>query len=144
MAYILEKITPEDQERIIAEAVDDPPTQKDLIHARSCGALARTWAVDRERGYYLYFAPRLVREDSLDHPFYIRVKSGMYRIGSQGQIGYRMRFSESQFPVALLHELLDEIKAALAVYGAWGEGPLNGKNEPQDEVNPKFITIAES
>jgi len=142
MTYVLEQITPEDQERIIAEAVDDPPTQKHLIYARSCGSFARTWAIDKERGYYLFLAPRLMREDSWENPFYIRVKSGMYRIGSQGQIGYRMRFSERRFPVSLLHDILDEIKAALAVYGAWGEGPVNSRNEPEDEVNPNFITIA--
>jgi hypothetical protein len=144
MAYVLEKITPEDQERIIAEAVDDPPTQKHLVYARSCGAFARTWAIDRERGYYLLLAPRLMREDSWENPFYIRLKDRMYRVESQGQVGYRMRFSEKCFPVTLLQEMLDEIKAALAVHGAWGEGPFNDRNEPQHEVNPKFITIADA
>ena len=141
MTYMLERITPEDQSRIITDAADDPRTQKHLAYARSCDAFAKTWAIDRERGCYLLFAPRLMPEDSSTNPFYIRVKEKMYRIESEGQIGYRMRFSEKRFPIALLHELLDEIKAALSVFGAWGEGPFNDRNQPQYEVNPQFITV---
>ena len=143
MSYMLENITQEDRGRIIADAAGDPQTQMHLMNAQLIDAFARTWAIDRARGCYLFFAPRLVPEDSWSHPFYLRVADKMYRIESESQIGYRMRFSEKRFPVALLHDLLDEIRAALAVYGAWGEGPLNADKEPQYHVKPQFITIDE-
>jgi hypothetical protein len=144
MAYVLAEITPEDQERIIQDAASDPGTQKHLSFARSCNAFAKTWAVDKERGCYLLFAPRLVREDSETQPFYIRVHGALYRIECDGLPFIRMRFSDKRLPVSLLHEMLDEIKAAVAVYGQWGEGPLNSRGEPQYELPPKFITVADA
>jgi hypothetical protein len=141
MGYVLEEITLKDQERIIADAANDPPTQKELIFGISCGAFPKTWAVDRDRGLCLFLAPRVVREDSWTKPFFFGMNGTLYRIESEGNIGYRMHFSEKRVPVALLHELLDEIKAALVVHGAWGAGPLNKAGKPEFEVNPKFITI---
>jgi len=36
---------------------------------------------------------------------------------------------------------INDIKAALTVYGASRDGPFNDRNEPQHEINPKFMTI---
>lgn len=96
MVFVLENITPEDQEEILRDAADAPDIQRHLLYAKKLNDFPKTWAIDRQRGCYLIFAPRHMREDSWDIPIYLRVREGIFEIRSEGQVGNRMYFADKK------------------------------------------------
>lgn len=141
MTYILKKITPEDQQKILKDAACAHLLQKNLSFALSQNEFPETWAVDANRDTYLFLAPRFVREDSWSLPFYFYIGGRLLEIRSEGQLGNHMYFADRTEPLSLLNKILDEIKDALSVYGMWGNGPNNEKGEAEFMVNPRFVTV---
>jgi hypothetical protein len=139
MAYALEKITLEDQKKILEDAKSDTAKQQRLAYAIKHHEFTENWAVDRERNSYLLRMPSPTREESWDVPYFVFTKSDMYRINREGQAGHRMYFDEKILPAAsLLTELEEEIRAAFAVHGCWGDGPLNERGIPVWAIDPQF------
>ena len=139
MTYVLEKITPEDQEKIIKDAVCDPKKQERLTYAMAHQEFTQSWVIDRERNCYLLRMPSTMREEDWDTPYFIFVDGCMYRINREGQAGHRVYFDEAVLPTASsLTKLQDEIRAAFAVYGCWGDGPLNDRGVPVWAIDPQF------
>jgi hypothetical protein len=81
MAYVLGKITPEDQQKIIDDAV--PRVRKYLGYAQKDGKFPTSWAIDRERNHYLLRGPMYFRED-VYHPYHIFAYGRMYLFRRQG------------------------------------------------------------
>jgi hypothetical protein len=131
MPYVLEAITPSDQEKIILDAATDMIKKRKLIHAKENGEFTRTWATDRDRGFYLLKVPSLFPDEMTDVPYYVFIHERMYRVNRIGTT-HRVYFDEEiSDPSTRLLEIQDEVRAAAAVYGIWGFGPMQeiGKQE---------------
>lgn len=143
MTYVLETISKEDQEKIIKDAASDPKKRSSLIYARDHHEFPTSWAVDREHDSYLMLAPVMVREDSWDRPYYIFAKGGMWQIKSKASVGNQIYFDEMTLPPSpALLDVQQEIRAAFAVYGRWGDGPLNEFGKPEFALSPEFTERA--
>lgn len=139
MAYVLEKITKVDQEKIIKDAECDPKKRSALIYARDHHEFAASWAVDREHDGYFLLAPVTVREESWDRPYYIFVRNRLWRANSKASIGNQFYLDEEVLPPPdVLLEVQQEIRTAFAIYGRWGDGPLNEFGKPEFAVIPEF------
>lgn len=132
MTYLLKKITLKDQEKIIEDASTNSREQQRLAFAMKRQEFTDSWAIDRDRNYYLLLMPCAMREEQWDTPYLVFVKGEMYRINRKGQAGHQFYFDEEVLPATpLLAELQEEIRTAFAVYGCWGEGPLNASHYTQ-------------
>ena len=139
MTYVLEKITPEDQKKIIKDAEFNPNKQERLIYAVKHQEFTESWAIDRERNCYLLKMPSSTREEDWDTPYFIFVKGNMYRVNREGQAGNNVYFDEELLIAEpLFTELQEEIRAAFAIYGCWGDGPLNERGIPVWDISPKL------
>lgn len=126
MAYVLEKITPVDVEKILSDAKCDSKKYQALVTrpllAYNPGAM---WAIDRARNTYLY----LVSGSSADRGFvlYLHHKNAVYEIELEGGLeGHLVKFTDDTHPIPeLLNELKHEIRNAFAVYGRFGTGVGN-------------------
>jgi hypothetical protein len=122
MAYVLEKITPEDQQKIIDDA--DPRVKKYLRRALedwkdendSFGVFPRSWAIDRERGHYLFRMPRYFREDTYN-PYGIFVYGRMYLFRQVHVWNYFFFDEKEPSPPEELSRVQSEIVAALLCHG---------------------------
>lgn len=139
MPYLLENITLQDQEKIINDAIRDELKHGSLMRAREWGKFANTWAVDRGRDCYFLLAPILVREEAMDRPYYAYIDGQMYKIKRVGWT-QQVYFDEQNLPSGpRLLEIQEEVRNAFAVYGEWGQGPMNQIGKPQFALNPEFI-----
>lgn len=139
MTYVLEKITPEDQKKIIEDASSNLHKQQRLAYAMERQEFTESWAVDKDRNCYLLRMPCTMREEEWDTPYLVFVKGEMYRINREGQAGHRVYFDEELLPAApLLAELQEEIRTAFSVHGCWGDGPLNERGVPVWAIDPQF------
>ncbi|GHU12872.1 hypothetical protein AGMMS50225_21720 [Betaproteobacteria bacterium] len=122
MAYVLEEIAPEDQQKIIDDA--DAYKKSLLICAQKDGSFAKDWAVDRERNHYLLMAPAMMPEDTFAPPYYIFTEGRMYLIRRNGWWGYRFFFDEKNLPPQ--EEMLRvqrETELAFRCHGSYGKSP---------------------
>lgn len=128
MAYVLEKISSADQEKILVDATCDQRKLNALISRQYFKYNPDlNWAVDREHGNYMFFAPR-TREQSSGPHFYFYFKGGLYAFHLHGNFeGNSVIFDEKMFPPDFpLHEFQDEITEAFTVYGRAGTGNHGG------------------
>lgn len=141
MSYVLQEISREDQKRILRDAAVNSSAKHHLTYAMNQDQFPDKWAIDLERGIYLFFAPRFMREDSWSLPLYFHINDRFLMICSEGTPGYRMYLSEGIDGEGQLNEILDEIRDAFSAYGMWGEGPYNEKGEPQFRVDPRSVSV---
>lgn len=141
MTYVLEKIAPEDRERIIEDAGCDPAKKRDLVHAsRYPRDFPKTWAVDRERSAYLYFAPVLVRPESMGTSLYFFFEGILYEIRVETPFGNEVSIvAPPQGPQS--HKVQEELVSAFAVFGRYSTGPLNEFGHPEFAFVPEFKKV---
>lgn len=126
MSYVLEKVTPEDQQRILSDA-NDSQKRKILTSQFFANSPDLTWAVDRDRGCYLVFAPRLTREDGEISPFYFHLGTQLIEFYVPTNLGNAVTFvSLPAMTPDEYHNLKVEIAAAFLTYGRFGRGLNNG------------------
>lgn len=137
MTYVLDSISPADREKIIQDAAADIEKRDWLIYAIKWKTFADTWAVDKQRNCYLLLMPPRIREESDEDIYFAFVGGRMYKINRLGFFGDRVYFDE-QSAEAVPSIVEEEVTAAFAVYGCWGQGPLNEIGIPEFEIVPKF------
>src|SRR3954462_9481338 len=124
MAYALEKITAEDQERIISDAAQTLGSRRpSLVYARDYDQFPKTWAIDRQRNCYVLIMPKLVREE-IYGTFLLFIDGQAYLIVFETADGRRAYFDPEAVPSPSQLEVVKrEFVAGMAVYGQWGTGP---------------------
>jgi len=75
MSYVNERISREDEIKIIENFSCDKRRQRRVMNSLSEGPLSKTWAVDRRKNFYLLSAPREMREQTNLHYFFLRERS---------------------------------------------------------------------
>lgn len=136
MPYALEIISPADQEKIFQDAACDPEKQMRLRHGKN--DLTKRWAVNADRSCYLMRMSALLQHEESDCPYYAFVNGSMYKINRALGKANGVYFDEEVLPdEPLLAQVKEEIKAAFAVHGRRGLGPLN------DSINPVFMVKEE-
>jgi hypothetical protein len=131
MTYVLEKITPEDQQKIINDA--NPRLREYLCQAQRRGKFPTSWAIDRERNHYLFRGPMFFRED-INYPYYVFAYGRMYL--------FRRNTPEDSFffdekepsPPEELSRVQAEVELALPCHGSRGDHPRNMKISRVDFV----------
>jgi hypothetical protein len=145
MAYVLEAITPQDQQKILKDAECDPIKKRNLTFAATtAGDFPKKWVIDRERNYYMFIPPQMVRpESTLISPRYFFFDGFMYEFLVPTFFGCEVESvdtpSESQ-----LKKFQDEITAAFAVFGGGDSGPLNEFGDPEFAFVPVFKSKREA
>lgn len=139
MAYVLEKILPADQEKILADANCDQEKRNWLIYRKHFKYNPElSWTVERERNIYMFLAPRTREQSGEDH-YYFYFNSRLYGFHLEGGpfVGKLVAFDDAVLPPQpLLDELQREIVAAFAVYGRSGDGDHGG--DWMYAVKPEF------
>lgn len=115
MAYVVEKITPEDQQKILRDAACDPEKMKTLSNGFRDG-FVHGWIVDRERDCYMIGKPRFVRMDAEDFRRYFFFKGCMYEISQLSFFGYDVAIIDMP-PESQLEEFKQEVTAACMATG---------------------------
>lgn len=137
MAYVLEPITPADQEKIIGDAKQDPVKEGDLMYAaKNPRDFPKSWAIDRERNFYMYLAPILMRPETMGSSLYFFFQSALYEICVESPFGNQVNIVES-LPIALRGDFEKEISQAFAVFGRSGRGQQDFFGSP-DLFVPEF------
>lgn len=141
MAYVLETITPADQQKIIKDAACDPSYQKLLIHVLQSPHefFPGRWVIDRDRNFYMYITPTNVRPETSASPRSFFFKGRLYQISLTSQFGYEVEFVDKP-PISELKEFQEELTAAFAVSGRGVGGPLNEFGTPEYAFVPAFKT----
>ncbi|MDR3353182.1 MAG: hypothetical protein LBO00_09350 [Zoogloeaceae bacterium] len=132
MAYVLEKIAPEDLQKIISDA--DAEKQSRLRYAQKEDQKALTsyrylpthWAIDRERNCYVLMAPKSMVRYSGGQPYYLFSHGHMYKFRRAGICGFQFHFDGRITPPA--EELLraqQEFELALRCHGTHGDDGLS-------------------
>ncbi len=137
MTYVLEKITPEDQLKIIEDAGCDPLKKKDLTYAiNDSRDFPKNWAIDREHNSYMCFAPILMRPESMGTSLYFFFREVLYEIRVETPFGNDVSIVDSP-PHSILGEFQEGIAAAFVVFGRSGGGPRDCLGNP-DSFLPVF------
>ena len=139
MAYVLANITQANREKIKGDAAMSAANLYWLCTAEERDLFPTTWAFDVERNSYLMRMPRLSRGETNDFLYLIFVSGNFYTIEKEGAYGGEMHFDDRSIPKAdVLKNVEDEVTAAFAVYGCWGNGPLNERGQIEFDVVPEF------
>lgn len=86
MAYVVDKLTPADCERILADADERKRRRLNLRGEFVEDSVGMNWTVDRERNFYLLPAPRRdIR--SMEAHFYMFLHGRMYELRVKGLSG---------------------------------------------------------
>jgi hypothetical protein len=137
MAYALEIITPIDREKIVEDAKQHPMKERDLTYAaKNLRDFPQKWAVDRERDLYMYFAPILVRLETMAMSLYFFFQGALYEIRVETPFGSQVNIVESP-PDLLRDEFEKELSKAFTVFGRSGEGQKDYFGNP-DPFVPEF------
>lgn len=129
MAYVLEKITPENIEKILLDLESDQAKKKRVI---GDGILTRTrdvnWAVNRECNSYIFHAPT-TREQAINPRFYFFYQNAWYEIWVNDLFGNVLHF-ESPEPTseAERHEFRRQLKDALFIFGRYATGSTDSSD----------------
>lgn len=140
MTYVLEQITPADQQKIILDATGNSDIRNSLDYALKKQNLVKTWSIDRSSGHYLLRAPVIVKEDADDRNYYFYFNGWLYRFSVFGAFGSDAGVADYQKPLgSLLSQFQEEVRAALAVYGEYGSGRVSGEDALEAlALNPIF------
>lgn len=113
MAYVLEAISKEDQEKILRDAACDPEKLKRLtIGFRDLDSALDTWVVDRERDCYMLDRPYPVYTGSTeDFRRYFFFREYMYEISQLTFFGHDVVILDMP-PESLLDDFKQEVTAA--------------------------------
>lgn len=134
MAYVLEKITLEDLQKIISDA--DPEKQSTFLYAQreeqkaltSYRYLPTHWAIDRERNCYVLIAPlgaEMACSCSYGQPYYLFSYGHMYRFRRSGICGFQFHFDERITPPEEeLSRAQQEFDLAMRCHGTHGDNSL--------------------
>lgn len=128
MAYVVEKITPEDQEKILSDAACDPEKLKILTYAFGIGdSVLRNWVVDRAKNYYTLVEPKFARPEStrISKYFYF---SGRFYEFQEAFYGDEILIINAP-PESLLGEFREELALAYIVGNPRSTSPITFKNE---------------
>jgi hypothetical protein len=137
MAYVLAKITPEDQQKILADAECDLSKKRDLAYAIKHGDLTKNWAIDRNKNCYLLFAPVIVRE--VDWEFFIFCDGNIFGINFENPFSDKVFIeSSSKLSQEKKARLQSEIRDSFSVYGRFGKGTLDEDGKPRYSVAVEF------
>lgn len=140
MTYVLADITEADHEKIKLDASYSREKLRWLNAAVKLEAFPRTWALDRERNCYLMIMPTESRGESVEFSYLMFVEGRFFKVDRLGAYGGEMCFDEDALPSeVVMDNVKAEVAAAFAVYGAWGEGPLNKRGKIEFDVVPEFI-----
>ena len=118
MAYILEKITHADREKILADA---DSIKRSHLHMRGGyfeDGIDFFWAIDRERDMYLLGAPTVESRSSYAY-FYFHINSVMYRLRVKKSKDEAVQLDELP-PQSLFNQFKNEVMSAFAVHGLCG------------------------
>ncbi len=134
MSYELERITVDDQEKILRDASYDQKRVNNLL-ARGGhfnNAFELTWAIDRERDCYLFTAPPLPMTATKRYYFYY--EKHLYLLIIDSKITDEKFLSTGHFDEDVdgdvSPDLIEKIKEAYLVYGPSGKGQIY--REPLD------------
>lgn len=120
MTYVVEKITPEDQEKILRDAACDPEKFKRLtIGFRDSDPKVTHWIIERKRDYYMLTKPCSVRREAGDLRRYFFFKGGMYEISQLQFFGPEIAIIDLP-PESQLEEFKQEVTAAYMATGPDG------------------------
>lgn len=139
MAYALEAISMEDQQKILKDAECDPIKKRNLTYfATTSGDFPKKWVIDRERDYYMFISPWMVRpEDSSMHSRYFFFDGFMYEFLAPTFWGDEIKFIDIP-PESQFSRYQEEITLAFAVSGRGSGGPLNEFGDPEFAFVPVF------
>lgn len=144
MAYVLETITLKDQQRILKDAECDPIKKRNLTFvATTAGDFPKRWVIDRERNYYMFIPPRMVRPESMASPRYFFFEGFMYEFRVLTPFGYEVEFVDTP-PASQFRAFQDEITSAFSVFGGGDSGPLNEFGDPEFAFVPVFTSKREA
>lgn len=138
MGYVLDTISPEDQDKIISE-VNDTSICQTLSYVKKNNSFTENWVIDRGKNYYFFIAPDVVRTDRVGLKYHIFYKGQLYTLHINDWFGNKVYIEEREkMSKEFLSSLQDEIKLAFSVHGRSGSGPTNESGAPVNEVVPEF------
>lgn len=137
VTYLLLTITPADREKILADCAGQPGQLRWFKDAMTSGTFPDTWARDAGRDHYLLRMPGQIREEWDRQPYCAFIEGRMFRLAQAGFFSRDMYFNEDDLP-ADLEPVKDEIRAAFAVHGEGGRGPLDEYGGPE-VYTPRFV-----
>jgi hypothetical protein len=144
MTYQLLPITDLDREKIRQDAGLDSDKQKQIEYGIRTASFPKNWAVNETGDCYLMKMPAVNRFEEADRPFYAFVNNRMYKINRVQGEPLAIYFAEEQLPAEPeLEAAKAEIIAAFAVYGAHGNGLVNGAGYPTTVFVPVFMSKEE-
>jgi len=123
---VIEKVTPEIQEKILKDASYDKKNTNMLLARGGYfnSSIELTWAINKEKNYYFLLAPALPQAISKRYFFYF--KKNMYILVIASEITNENFFSTGYFKDVvdrkLISELESEVRKAYLVYGPSGKG----------------------
>jgi hypothetical protein len=135
MAYVLEKLTPEDIQKIIDDAAThSAERQRWLGYARKDGKFPESWAIDRERNHYLFEGPFLFAHEVEARPYYVFVYGRMYIFNWVTLTQFDFFIDEHVLPLPEdLLRIQQEVVLALQCHGTGGSG--YSQPVPAEQIN---------
>ena len=121
MTYVLETITPEDQEKILRDAECDERKKKILIRRGyfNKDEPPRDWVIERDKNSYLFWAPRPPMDQSYYYYFYFN--NFLYALRINSISNCIVYFDDKPFfPPPDLAEFKQAIIDAFSVFGVGG------------------------
>lgn len=117
MAYVLEKITPADQEKILKDAECDANKKNLLTRSRLFrDSVGNEWAVDRDKNSYLLWVPPPPRSQA--HCYYFYFHDFLYALRFDSYVDCVIHFDDARLPdQSLLPEFKKAIIDAFSVRG---------------------------
>ncbi|KJV05286.1 hypothetical protein [Methylocucumis oryzae] len=98
MAYVLETITSEDQEKILKDAECDEEKHGLLRYAKDHVDFPETWAIDYQRNYYMLIAPVIVRPDEPGGAIFFYFKGFLFEICIESPFGNKIKCIDKPSP----------------------------------------------
>ena len=129
MTYVLEKITPEDQEKILSDLESEQLKKLRVIGDRIfIRAGDQNWAIDQKANSYIFIAPTTM-EQAINPRFYFFYKSVWYELWVNDLFGNLVHF-DSPEPVEIQEreEFRKNLKDALFVFGRYSTGSSDFAN----------------
>lgn len=127
MKFTLEKISADDQLRILADAsagaVHGPAAQFEKYGEMYWGE-GPSWAIGPWRKSYLIRAPRYTACGSSQRYYYLFSDGSWYQLARRASMSEQVAIlGQDQIRPGLLSHLKEQITAAFAVFGERGDGP---------------------
>lgn len=128
MAYVLEKITAVDKEKILIDIQSDQEKKLRVVADKTFSNGDSHWAVDRENNSYIFLAPT-IREQAIDPRFFFFYKATWYELYVKAMFENLVHF-ESPEPTAddERSDFRRQLKAALFAIGRYSKGSFDRLN----------------